>query len=68
MSVESLGYLGLAVKDLEAWRGFATQMLGLMPGEGAGGAERYRLDAAAWRIALEAGETNGVSVRSVAPK
>ena len=61
MSVESLGYIGLAVKDPEAWRGFATQMLGLMPGEGAGGASRYRLDDAAWRISLEAGDTDDIA-------
>lgn len=61
MSVESLGYLGLTVKDLAAWRGFATQMLGLMPAEPAGSAERYRLDDVAWRIALEAGEADDVA-------
>ena len=61
MSVESLGYLGLVVKDPEAWRGFATQMLGLMPGESAGAAERYRLDDVAWRISVEPGDADDVA-------
>src|SRR5271156_4692650 len=58
MSVGSLGYLGLAVKDPEAWAAFATGVLGLMPGEAAG---RYRLDDLAWRIAVELGEADDLA-------
>ena len=58
MSVQSLGYLGLAVKDPDAFAAFATGVLGLMPGEAAG---RFRLDDLAWRIAVEAGEADDVA-------
>ena len=61
MSIESLGYLGLKVKDPDAWRAFATGVLGLMPGGSAGGAQRFRLDEQAWRIAVETGEADDVS-------
>ena len=58
MSVGSLGYIGLKVKDPDAWAGYATGVLGLMPGEVTG---RYRLDDMAWRIAVEAGEADDLS-------
>ncbi len=58
MSVGSLGYLGVRVKDPEAFAAYATGVLGLMPGEAAG---RYRLDDLAWRIAVEAGESDDVA-------
>ncbi|HXQ16767.1 MAG TPA: VOC family protein [Caulobacteraceae bacterium] len=61
MSIGSLGYLGLKVKDPDAWSAFATGVLGLMPGEAAAGAPRFRLDEHAWRIALETGEADDVS-------
>ena len=60
MTIGSLGYLGLKVKDPDAWRGFATEVLGLMPGEAANDAQRYRLDEQAWRIAVETGEQDDV--------
>lgn len=56
--VGSLGYLGVKVKDPEAFAAYATGVLGLMPGEAAG---RYRLDELAWRIAVEAGEADDVT-------
>jgi biphenyl-2,3-diol 1,2-dioxygenase len=55
MSIAALGYLGLQVSDPEAWRRFAVQTMGFMPGAPWAGAERYRLDAWAWRIAVETG-------------
>jgi 2,3-dihydroxybiphenyl 1,2-dioxygenase len=58
MSVGSLGYLGLAVKDPGAFDAYATGVLGLMPGEAAG---RYRLDDLAWRIAVETGEADDLA-------
>jgi 2,3-dihydroxybiphenyl 1,2-dioxygenase len=58
MSVGSLGYLGFSVKDPEAWRAFATGVLGLMPGEAEG---RFRLDDMAWRIAVEQGEADDLA-------
>jgi len=58
MSVGSLGYLGLKVKDPDAWTAYAISVLGLMPGEAAG---RFRLDDLAWRIAVESGEADDLS-------
>jgi 2,3-dihydroxybiphenyl 1,2-dioxygenase len=60
MTIGSLGYLGLKVKDPDAWRAFATGVLGLMPGEAVGGAPRFRLDEQAWRIAVTPGEADDV--------
>ncbi len=61
MTIGSLGYIGLKVKDPAAWDAFATNILGLMPGTPAGAARRYRLDDLGWRIAVEAGETDDLS-------
>ena len=61
MSIGSLGYLGLKVKEPRAFAEFATQILGLMPGEGAGEARRFRLDEVQWRIAVEPGEADDVA-------
>ncbi len=63
-SIGCLGYLGLAVKEPDAWSAFATGVLGLMPGEttgDGGGARRFRLDDQAWRIAIEPGEADDVA-------
>jgi 2,3-dihydroxybiphenyl 1,2-dioxygenase len=60
MTIGSLGYLGLKVKDPDAWRDFATGVLGMMPGESANGAQRFRLDEQAWRIAVEPGDADDV--------
>ena len=61
MTIGSLGYIGLKVKDPAAWDVFATDILGLMPGTPAGAARRYRLDDLGWRIAVEPGETDDLS-------
>jgi 2,3-dihydroxybiphenyl 1,2-dioxygenase len=61
MSIGSLGYLGLQVKDAAAWGEFATGVLGLMAGEPAGDARRFRLDDLAWRIAVEPGDADDVA-------
>ncbi|MBV8683639.1 MAG: VOC family protein [Caulobacteraceae bacterium] len=61
MSIRSLGYLGFAVKDAEAWDAFATGVLGLMPGDNLGETRRYRLDDLAWRIAVDVGEADDVA-------
>src|SRR5258706_2628681 len=61
MSIQSLGYLGLQVKDLSAWHAFATNVLGLMPAEAAGGTHRYRLDDFAWRIAVQEGQSDDLA-------
>jgi 2,3-dihydroxybiphenyl 1,2-dioxygenase len=61
MTIGSLGYLGLQVKDTAAWGEFATGVLGLMPGESAGDARRFRLDDLAWRIAVEPGDLDDLA-------
>jgi biphenyl-2,3-diol 1,2-dioxygenase len=59
MSIASLGYLGLEVSDPAAWRRFAVETLGFMPAPARSGGERasdrYRVDALAWRLAIDAG-------------
>jgi len=61
MSIGSLGYLGLKVKEPRAFAEFATHVLGLMPGESTGEARRFRLDELAWRIAVEPGQSDDVA-------
>jgi len=61
MSIAALGYLGFEVADLEAWSGFATGVLGLMPAAAAGDVRRFRLDAQAWRLEARQGETNDLA-------
>ncbi len=61
MSIGSLGYIGFKVKDPDAWSAFATGVLGLMPGEEAGRARRFRLDDLAWRIAIEPGDADDLA-------
>jgi biphenyl-2,3-diol 1,2-dioxygenase len=60
MSIGSLGYLGLKVKDPGSFETFATHVLGLMPVE-SDGATRYRLDELGWRIAVEEGDADDVA-------
>ena len=61
MSIGSLGYLGLKVRDLRAFAEFATDVLGLMPSDGAGGESWFRLDDRAWRIAVEPGDSDDIA-------
>ena len=52
-SITQLGYLGLGVKDMRAWEGFATQTLGLQAnGQGDDGSLFLRMDAYHHRIVL----------------
>lgn len=59
MSIGSLGYLGLKVKEPRAFAEFATGVLGMMPVEGE--TQRFRLDELAWRIAVEPGDADDVA-------
>jgi 2,3-dihydroxybiphenyl 1,2-dioxygenase len=61
MSIGSLGYLGLKVKEPRAFTEFATGILGLMAGEVVGEARRFRLDELDWRISVEQGDADDVS-------
>lgn len=56
--IGSLGYLGLSVKDPDAFAAYATGVLGLMPAEAPG---RYRVDDLAWRIAVETGDADDLA-------
>lgn len=58
MSVGSLGYVGLTVKDPAAFEAFATGVLGLMPTTSPSGARRLRMDEHLWRFQIEQGETD----------
>jgi 2,3-dihydroxybiphenyl 1,2-dioxygenase len=62
MSLRGLGYIGLRVADPGAWRKFACEVLGLMPVEDSpGDALLLRMDGRAWRIALHAGQPEGLA-------
>ena len=52
MGVMALGYVGLGVSDLGAWRQFAGPVLGLQPLDGPDGSVRLRVDERPWRIEL----------------
>src|SRR5262245_58786585 len=54
--VSCLGYLGFGASNLDAWRRFATKVLGLMRGESRGDARRFRIDTQAWRISVQPGD------------
>ncbi len=62
MAMRGLGYLGLNVADVGAWRKFAAELLGLMPVDaGPGDALRLRMDERAWRISLHEGRPEGLA-------
>lgn len=57
MTSISLGYIGLSVTDVDAWRRYLSAFTGAMEGaRAASGATRFRLDDHAWRISVEQGE------------
>lgn len=61
MSVQSLGYLGFKVSQLEAWSDFAGGTLGLMAAPAPKGSLRFRMDAQAWRISIERGDEDDIA-------
>lgn len=62
MSVIGLGYLGLKVSDVRAWKSWAQSFLGTMAtAPSPGGVERLRIDDHAWRIALEPGDLDDIA-------
>jgi 2,3-dihydroxybiphenyl 1,2-dioxygenase len=52
--VVGLGYLGLTAPDVDAWRAFGVDVLGLQPATD-DGALTFRADDRAWRIRVEEG-------------
>jgi len=61
MSVKNLGYMGFSVRDVPAWRSFMTRKLGLHEAVGDDTHALYRLDARAWRIAVDKGDADDLA-------
>lgn len=62
MSVIGLGYIGLNVSDVAAWKSWARDFLGAMEGPASpAGVERLRIDDHAWRVALEPGDKDDLA-------
>lgn len=62
MSVIGLGYVGLNVSSVDAWKAWAGDFLGAMAAPTSpGGVERLRFDDHAWRIALERGDKDDIA-------
>lgn len=61
MTISSLGYVGFNVSDPDAWDKFATDFLGMMPGDGTGPLRKYRTDNRAWRFATEKGDKDDIA-------
>jgi len=59
-AISALGYLGIGASDLEAWRGYATETLGLACVE-QDGALLLRMDDAPWRIRIEQSDADDLS-------
>lgn len=58
----SLGYLGFTTPAIDAWPGFATDVLGCMVLDGAQpGVVRLGMDDAAWRLQLEPGDIDDLA-------
>jgi len=61
-SITGLGYLGIGVKDLDAWESFATQILGLQSaGRTDDGRLLLRMDENAYRLALHRDESDDLA-------
>ncbi len=52
MAVKKLGYLGFGASDIEAWRSYATNTLGLMDAGSKRDSLLLRLDSRRWRIGV----------------
>jgi biphenyl-2,3-diol 1,2-dioxygenase len=61
MGVSALGYIGLEVADLEAWRSYATSFLGLMDASQSNAELRFRADVRAWRISVSHGKADDLA-------
>lgn len=56
MTSMRLGYIGIKASDIDAWKRYATQFMGLMDGgTSPSGSALFRLDDNAWRISVEKG-------------
>lgn len=62
MNLLGIGYFGLGVPDLPAWREFATSVIGLAPAANPPDDDAYfRADDRHWRLALHARERPGLA-------
>ena len=61
MSVQRLGYLGFEVSDVQAWRSFMTQKLGVMEGSSNEESVRFRTDSRSWRLQIDKGTSDDIS-------
>jgi biphenyl-2,3-diol 1,2-dioxygenase len=62
MSVIGLGYIGLNVSDVGAWKTWAHDFVGAMEAPASpAGIERLRFDDHAWRVALEPGDKDDIA-------
>ena len=61
MNISSLGYVGIETTDLERWRLFATEILGMMraPGRSDDGKLYFKIDAYPYRFCIFSGERDG---------
>lgn len=60
MFVCNLAYMGLGVRDVDAWACFALDMLGAQDGGVVGGARRIRMDDRSGRFLLEQSEADDI--------
>jgi len=56
-----LGYIGLEVADLGAWRCYATSFLGLMDASQSNAELHFRADVRAWRISVSQGKADDLA-------
>src|SRR5687768_6434039 len=61
MSVQRLGYLGFEVSDVQAWRSFMTQKLGVMEASSNEESVRFRTDSRSWRVQVDKGTSDDIS-------
>ncbi len=59
--LESLGYIGVATRQIDAWGTFATQLLGMQIADVRDGSFSLRTDECAGRLFVERGERDGVN-------
>src|SRR5579871_5111187 len=66
MKLKGVGYVGINSTDVEAWRPFAVDVLGLMPvdapiGSGASNSLWLKMDRRHWRIAVHPSDHQGLA-------
>ena len=65
MTIHSLGYLGVITQDLEAWRAFGTDVLGLQDVSNSDTEAKsvsLKMDDAPWRLLIESGDADQLAL------